>query len=133
MCLEEVDGRLDKDLPGHSSGSHVRIFGGSFVPSTNGDKRLQSGILALETNEASHGALSPVVVKIVPCVENPDLVIVAESDETVDDLRAQRRVDVLDIEFSGTGTVDSPGAVIANHFFARCVEHTPWVRLITNS
>jgi len=115
VLLDESDGVLDETGAGARVAGHFGVLGGTFVPATDGDEGLGARALLAKSVEATETVLAPVVGKVLPCVENLDIVT-GETDEGVDQVGAELGVDVFDGEPSGTWTVNCPAAEVADDF-----------------
>lgn len=97
---------------------YLRVFFGSFIPSTDSQQRLQFRIQFFQTDETSVGSFAEVIVQFVERIQRYDGVLFAvKPGEAEDHVRADVRINVLDVEQAIAVAIHRPGTKVANDFF----------------
>lgn len=106
---------FDELRPGGVVRDHVAVLGRAFVPSADGDEGFDLRVAVFQSDEPLERPLAPVLLQVVPSVQDVHLAVFPEADEGVNQVSAQRRIDLLDVELPRHGSINGPTSVVAHH------------------
>ncbi|OXU30603.1 hypothetical protein TSAR_007815 [Trichomalopsis sarcophagae] len=92
-----------------------RVCGRALFPTTDGNHGLGAWTLLTKSIEAAEAVLA--IGKVVPGVEVIDTAVFAKTDEGVDQVGAEGRIDVGDVDLTVSWTVDRPATEVADDLF----------------
>ena len=88
----------------------------TFIPSSNGQKSFQIRVDILQVGEPLEGPLAPVILQVIVLIQGGDGVLsFIEPSKSVDQMSAQKWINIFNIEQAIAPSVTGPGSIVAKN------------------